>query len=644
MAAVTHAPGLPTQRFPVNVDSLSTLPDPRTPKDSVTPMASGSTTPQYPDHNTEVANLSNKLISAINHQTRLDDALSATRDELEAAEHKVKRLEQDKAGYADQIHNGELLWKRDVQDVFDQRQTAEADRQHMEQELENLSQSLFEEANQVWLEHFLHLLKLTANQMVAAARKETEASEQRNEQLRMQVRDTEALLASQQEQLAELKAMMEHMNSQDDRDGVNSAGPSSPAMQSHSDLRHTLEALQSKSGETPDGLVPAPPTSFNTMLSPVLRTDLPSFEDFRALAEISRRSLSASRAGSGAFAAGSMPGAMPGGIPPSNSSMPGSLSGTATPLGGAGSPLMSPAIVPLKETRFYKRALVEDIEPTLRLDTAPGLSWLVRRSVVSSIVEGSLVVEPMPSITKMGLYPCSLCGENRKDQGALRTYRFRTSESDSASRYPLCGYCVNRLRSTCDYIGFLRMIKDGHRKTDTTESEKAAWEESVRLRERMFWARIGGGVVPNFARRGSDRGSTEGSKPTTPYSAPAQINNGIVAPAKNPEVPAQQSSDLSGIDSRLAHFASEKGHSRSESEGSNKSFTQKVSISKETTEGDGSRTAPFASPLRFRTAAYDQSPESKSKTDGSNEISPVSPTSKTTHEGLQITIPAGYEQ
>ncbi|KAK3061664.1 hypothetical protein LTS18_005702 [Coniosporium uncinatum] len=29
---------------------------------------------------------------------------------------------------------------------------------------------------------------------------------------------------------------------------------------------------------------------------------------------------------------------------------------------------------------------------------------------------------------------------------------------------------------------------------------KAAWEESVRLREKMFWARVGGGVVPAYGR------------------------------------------------------------------------------------------------------------------------------------------------
>jgi glucan-binding YG repeat protein len=40
------------------------------------------------------------------------------------------------------------------------------------------------------------------------------------------------------------------------------------------------------------------------------------------------------------------------------------------------------------------------------------------------------------------------------------------------------------------------MVKDGHWRANGQDPEKAAWEESVRLREQMFWSRIGGGVIP----------------------------------------------------------------------------------------------------------------------------------------------------
>jgi hypothetical protein len=42
------------------------------------------------------------------------------------------------------------------------------------------------------------------------------------------------------------------------------------------------------------------------------------------------------------------------------------------------------------------------------------------------------------------------------------------------------------------------MIAAGHWRAETEQEKKNSWEESVRLRERMFWARLGGGVVPAY--------------------------------------------------------------------------------------------------------------------------------------------------
>ena len=129
----------------------------------------------------------------------------------------------------------------------------------------------------------------------------------------------------------------------------------------------------------------------------------------------------------------------------------------------------------------------------------------------------------------MHIFSCALCGENRKGDDFTRTHRFLTSESENAQRYPLCSYCLNRVRATCDYLGFLRMIRDGHWRTDGAEAEKLAWEESVRIRERMFWARIGGGVVPAFISRESPRALVEDTKPRTPFSAPPMMDRALSA-------------------------------------------------------------------------------------------------------------------
>jgi len=155
----------------------------------------------------------------------------------------------------------------------------------------------------------------------------------------------------------------------------------------------------------------------------------------------------------------------------------------------------------LKDEKFYKRALAEDIEPTLRLDIAPGLSWMARRTVLNSITAGSLVVEPNPPSTsrfRSPVFPCSLCGEARRGDQYDRKYRFKPADTEESQKYPLCDWCLGRVRATCDYIGFLRMVAAGHWRAETEDEKKTAWEESVRLRERMFWTRVGGGVVPSF--------------------------------------------------------------------------------------------------------------------------------------------------
>jgi hypothetical protein len=47
------------------------------------------------------------------------------------------------------------------------------------------------------------------------------------------------------------------------------------------------------------------------------------------------------------------------------------------------------------------------------------------------------------------------------------------------------------MRVTCDFVGFLRAVRDGIWKIEDEEGEEKAWDESVKLRERMFWARLG---------------------------------------------------------------------------------------------------------------------------------------------------------
>ncbi|OKL62961.1 hypothetical protein UA08_01978 [Talaromyces atroroseus] len=489
---------------------FNTLRDPRVA--STTDLSGTADSSHHPDLNSEVATLSAKLVQAINIQTSLDDSLSATRQELDAAQQRLAVVESENEQYRTDISSGIMVKRSDVESEIlsmktaleeeqNKRSVAEQEKREMEQELETLTAALFEEANK----------------MVAAAKQEREAVEKKNEQLRAQIQDTEALVASQKEQLAELKTVMQDMNSSRDETDTTpnqSTAPSSPAIAMQANIGRLLDSSNLSSAMIAADISPAPSTSFPHLIKPVYRVDMVAYDDFRELMNFAKTSKPSSRVASGSYGGLNVMGLA--GLTSSGSNS--NVGGTLTPQSSTpnGSPQPNVVHTPLKDTRFYKRILVEDFEPTLRLDAAPSISWLTRRSVFSSLCDGTLIVEPMPASHKKYMFPCSLCGERRTDDVNERTHRFRTSDSESAQRYSLCVLCLEKVRACCDFAGYLRMILDGYVHVGDVEEEKEAWEETIRLRERIFWSRLGGGVVPSFT-------STDDSEKVVPVSDSAAV-------------------------------------------------------------------------------------------------------------------------
>ncbi|ORY67605.1 uncharacterized protein BCR38DRAFT_336790 [Pseudomassariella vexata] len=540
---------MPSSQSLVKDEEFSTNPDPRSRAASLVNSGGMATPLQHPDLDIEVATLSTKLVNALNHQTTLDDTLGSTRLELDSAREKIRELEELVAKQQETL-SGDVWIKREsveaekarllarITEEKRQRVEAEKEKRRIEQELENLTTALFEEANK---------MVISAKE---DAHKEQDILQRKNDQLKAQLADTESLLKSQQEQLTELKVVMEQMTAErDDHSGTTPSSPGFSKFDSREDDSQVSDSA-SHSGIT-EPFSPTYPTSFTHLLQPVLRTDLASYDDFLTLVHTSKNASSRVSSGSysglnpllGLTSAGSnasttslsMMGTPTSSLSPQTPNMPASTV-------SAGSTTSSAQLPPLKETKFYKRVLAEDVEPTLRLDIAPGLSWLARRSVINAMTEGTLVVEPVPTnspfaaISKPQFYPCSLCGESRKDTSHLRNHRFRTSEADSAQRYPLCKYCLGRVRSTCDFLGFLRIVKDGHWRADDSDAERAAWEESVRLREQMFWGRIGGGVIP--ASQAPVHGSIMEKSPRPSQEEPIITDAPLETQA--PEAPASQ--------------------------------------------------------------------------------------------------------
>ncbi|KIW04088.1 uncharacterized protein PV09_04905 [Verruconis gallopava] len=523
MAAVAPPPSVPQHLFRSDSEGMNTLPNPRSTTPS-TPLSrsDSATSGHHPDLNDEIAMLSAKLVKAINFQTSLDDQLHSAREELERARRVIAELEAAKKQHEEAIRVGSLVRKEEVEKIKAQlykeldaarnersemmkekekaiqalereqakRAAAEKSRKEMEQELENLTSALFEEANG----------------MVADARKETEASEKRNESLRNQLNDAEVLLRSHQEQLQDLKAVVEKISSERDENESNvqtSTAPSTPGMAPHDKMSRLFESAN-LTPVTPgiDDIQPDQPLKFSHLITPVMRYDLSAFEDFKNLIKAAAKATPApSRVASGSFGSVNVLG-----LERSDSTKSSKASSPAAPVFPTvlSSPKMrdfSSSVPQLKDTPVYKRALAEDIEPTMRLDSAPGVGWMAKRTILNSMTAGTLVVEPMPTPMSRFRGPvnaCALCGENRKTEPYQRKLCFRVTETEDAQRYPLCDYCLGRVRMSCDYIAFLRMIRDGHWRADSDEEIKAAWDESVKLRERMFWQRLGGGVLPAY--------------------------------------------------------------------------------------------------------------------------------------------------
>ncbi|KAJ4286762.1 rab guanine nucleotide exchange factor S2 [Kalmusia sp. IMI 367209] len=619
---------------------LNTIPDPRapTPQPALSRNNSGDSS-MHPDLSQEVATLSTKLIDAINHQTRLDDNLQQTRHELETARERLAKLELQVKVHEQKVAKG-LLVEKEVYDKMEKqlsselseerrrRIEAEKAKRKTDNEVETLTAALFEEANV----------------MVAAARKETEASEKRNEQLKQQLNDADLLQISMQEQLQDLKGVMEKMSAHGDDESntlATTTAPSTPGITPADKMSKMFDT----NGQTPntpgsDEIAPNHPLHFTHLIHPILRSDLTSVKDFQEMLKISSRSAPNSRVSSGNYGSlnvlglGSLTNSSTSSLPLSKSP---NLVGNNSPresLAGAANP---------KDEKFYKRALSEDIEPTLRLDIAPGLSWMARRTVLNSITAGSLVVEPNPPPPKFRgpVFPCSLCGESRKGDEYARKFRFKSSESDE-TRHPLCDWCLGRIRSTCDYISFLRMVAAGH-----WRAESAAWEESVRLRERMFWSRIGGGVVPSFvAIRDSPRSPTfangTGKSDAARSSEESEVSDEALDSAVDMKEPPKEA--RKSVDDPFQSKGEDKvkrvsiGKTVISSDASPNKTLTKEEEKKFEEEAEAQLQAEIRRSIEVRTA------ESKTQhqRSASSPLSPE-PSSKKKDERLSLTIPGAFE-
>lgn len=381
---------------------------------------------QLADLNAQVKGLNGKLVTSFMRISDLEDDLSDARERAMTGTTKVAELEKERQEHLAALNTGLLVEKAHVStemtrmmdrviEETKQRGQAESDKAKIEAELDELSASLFNEAN-----------RMVAVEKLARAR-----AEEKSKSMEERLQDTEGIMLEQQKVLADLQRRLDESN----KSNKSGPGASDRSIDSQGDASGGQSSREQQHADgNGDDAVLRP----GLMLDTVPYQELCAFLDHlrklrKQLApfynypyEPNRPGLHHRQASSGygpstASAASSLPGSP---MLQSSSTFGGSNSHLPLSGGGGGgggsqsysqtSPFVLAGLsrhkdYPLLPSNceqlvhlpsqlslpFVKRCQEEDSEPCLRLDFAPGLNWLTRRQANTAIVEGNLVIEPV---------------------------------------------------------------------------------------------------------------------------------------------------------------------------------------------------------------------------------------------------------
>lgn len=381
---------------------------------------------QIDDLTSQVTSLNGKLVQSYNRVGGLEDEIEKKTHDSKELQNKVRTLEEQRKEWEDKYEGGLLVEKdhvqRELSSMMDRvieetasRGKAETARNNIEQELESLSQQLFQEANT----------------MVAEERVKRLRSERKMEELEGNLKDTQEMMSHQSEQMKGLGSQVDELEKERDElrrqieetneelSSLNSSGISL-ADSSTSEVSST-SAASAHSAHTatfPDNQMlsfplPSTPGGSSRSLPPVLPAhplqfidfDLLPFQEFvvftKYMARL-RRSLQArptsyESQGYGGYAAAY--GAAHAAHAYSERSHQMDVRDAIA------------QALPLSQYlgfNFLKRLQDEDMDPSLRLDNAPGLTFFSKRSLSTSIVDGNIIIEP--AHTTIPSDKCSLCG------------------------------------------------------------------------------------------------------------------------------------------------------------------------------------------------------------------------------------------
>ncbi|PWZ01466.1 hypothetical protein BCV70DRAFT_172806, partial [Testicularia cyperi] len=390
---------------------------------------------QVSDLTMQVTSLNEKLVRSFNRMADLEDDHSDAQERVRSMSIKIAELEKERAEHLDALNTGLLVEKAHVssemQRMMDrvieetaQRGKAESDKTKIEAELDELSSSLFSEANK----------------MVAVERLSRARAEEKSRNMEERLKDTEGIMVEQQKVLADLQKQVEKLqlssSSLSSATSRHNSGDAESVVSADSDvasfhrLKYTSLARSLSQRTTTVQRQHRPAADLSA--EACLMINIVPYQEFKAFISHLRK-LRRQLAPFYTYPAASGPGPRESlnGTPAPRVMSPG-LQRTSTPSGtglssaanaysqGVGASLTSASPFTLAgvgrhrdyptlpsnaenlvhlpnqlSLPFIKRAQEEDVDPCLRLDFAPGLNWLSRRQANTAILEGNLVIEPL---------------------------------------------------------------------------------------------------------------------------------------------------------------------------------------------------------------------------------------------------------
>lgn len=413
----------------------------------------------------QISSLSTQLIESIDKQSQLEEKLNQARRTIQSQKSSIEKYEVLKQSFDDLNKKAEEKEKtiqnlvEDLEREKGLRKTAQDSVEELNKEIEDLTASLFDEANN----------------MVATARRETHAFQIKNTKLIEQLHEKDSILETLNLQLKNLKKVFQNLeNETSTQSNLNrgSAVVNDTANSSSISLNNSSTANSNRIHEQNLGPIYSP-----NMTS--IRYDLSLYTEFLKFIAI---------------------------LPHCES-----IKETAS------------------ESKLLRRLVNDEIQPVLRIDNANGLGWIVKRTLMSLMMEGLVVVEPLSGLNEnyqfgyaspplignvastsgnniikdshLFNFPsdsppiavhdkCSFCAESRDDViEHARMYVLKTqSKTDDGSlivtnTFPLCKYCVLKVRQTCEIFAFLRSLKLGAWSLEKVTLTTIAKGESKRFSE-----------------------------------------------------------------------------------------------------------------------------------------------------------------